>query len=66
MKVFVNGEVKQVPDGIGLGELLERLSMPDKRVAVELNREVIPKTRWAGTPLADEDKLEIIHFVGGG
>ncbi len=49
-----------------LAKLLEWLELPADRVAVEYNREIVPKTRWEQTPSQAEDRLEVVHFVGGG
>lgn len=66
MKIVVNGEPRDVPGGMDLEELMRHLAMPTERVAVELNLDVIPKAKWPETPVREEDKVEIIHFVGGG
>jgi thiamine biosynthesis protein ThiS len=66
MKVFVNGEQKDVETAISLAELITQLDLPAPRVAVELNREVVRRSDWGSTMLKDEDRIEIVHFVGGG
>jgi len=66
MQVTINGEIKQIDVELNLFELLEKLELPATRVAVELNRDVIRKKDWEKTKIADQDKIEIIHFVGGG
>lgn len=66
MKVVVNGEKREVAERQNLVELLQKLELPTERIAVELNREVIRKVNWADTEINDGDKIEIIHFVGGG
>lgn len=66
MKLIINGEDRQFDSTLTISDLLERLSMKPDRVAVELNRELVPRQRWATTQLSDDDKLEIVHFVGGG
>lgn len=66
MKIVVNGEARDVPSEIDLKALMEYLAMPDERIAVELNLDVVPKTRWEGTAVKENDRVEIIHFVGGG
>jgi sulfur carrier protein len=66
MKVFINGEVKEIAAEINLLELLGNLSLPQTRIAVELNKEVVRKKDWQNTTLNDADKIEVIHFVGGG
>ena len=66
MKVLINGEVKEIAAKINLQELLKNLSLPSERIAVELNKQVVRKKDWEMTTLNDTDKIEIIHFVGGG
>jgi len=66
MKLQLNGELRDFPDGLTLAVLVEHLAMKADRVAVELNLEIIPRTNWPAIRLKDGDKLEIIHFVGGG
>ncbi len=65
MKLLINGESKEVQSGLSLIELLQHLKL-DGPVAVELNRQVVPRAQHADTSLADGDSLEIVHFVGGG
>jgi thiamine biosynthesis protein ThiS len=66
MNLIINGEDRQFDSTLNISTLLERLGMKPDRVAVELNRELVPRERWPGTQLTDDDKLEIVHFVGGG
>lgn len=66
MKVFVNGESREVSGGMSLDALLEFFSLPRQRIAIEMNREVVRKKDWKTTPVNDGDKIEIVHFVGGG
>jgi sulfur carrier protein len=66
MRVYVNGEVKKVPDGLDLHSLLEHLAMPERRIAIELDREVIRRSDWPKTAVCDGARIEIVHFVGGG
>lgn len=66
MRLQINGEEKQFDDGLSLAQLVERLGMKGDRVAVERNRDIVPRSQWAETVLNDGDKLEIVHFVGGG
>jgi len=66
MNLIINGEDRQFDSALTIADLLERLNMKPDRVAVELNRELVPRERWAATQLSDDDKLEIVHFVGGG
>lgn len=66
MKVFVNGETKEIAENFNLNELLKHFSLPDERIAIELNKEVVRKKDWGNIKINDADKIEIIHFVGGG
>ncbi len=65
MNLIINGE-SQTLFADTLGALVEQLGMKSDRVAIELNREIVPRDQWAQTRLADGDRLEIVHFVGGG
>jgi thiamine biosynthesis protein ThiS len=66
MNLIINGEDRQFDSVLTIAALLDRLGMKPDRVAVELNRELVPRERWKEAQLADDDKLEIVHFVGGG
>ena len=66
MKLQLNGEPRDFPDGLTLAGLVEHLGMKPDRVAVELNLEIVSRTKWQDTQLKNGDKLEIVHFVGGG
>jgi len=66
MHLQINGDEKQFADGLSVADLVAQLGMKADRVAVELNREIIARPQWAATTLHDGDKLEIVHFVGGG
>lgn len=65
MKITINGQERSFAP-ITLAGLVEQLGMKQDRVAVELNRSIVPRSRWAETDLAEGDHLEIVHFVGGG
>ncbi|HKP68321.1 MAG TPA: sulfur carrier protein ThiS [Pyrinomonadaceae bacterium] len=66
MKVTINGEIKELEREVTLSQLLELFSLPSQRVAVELNREVVRKQAWESTVVRDADRIEVVHFVGGG
>ncbi len=66
MLLEINGEARDFPDGLTVASLVAHLGMKLDRVAVELNREIVPRSNWEATHLQDGDKLEIVHFVGGG
>ncbi len=62
----VNGETKKLLEKIPLSEFLQREGYAQEKIAVELNGEIIPRSRYASVILTDVDKLEIVSFVGGG
>jgi thiamine biosynthesis protein ThiS len=66
MEIVVNGEQRTVVDGDTVLSLLRDLSLPESRVAVERNRSLVRKADFAGTALAQGDRIEIVTFVGGG
>jgi sulfur carrier protein len=69
MKLQINGEERTFNDSsdpLTLAALMETLGMKPDRVAVELNRDIVPRDRWADTQLNEGDRLEVVHFVGGG
>jgi thiamine biosynthesis protein ThiS len=66
MQIILNGEAREVPLQISLQELLRLLELKEDRVAVELNRGIVRRDRWPETLLRDQDRLEIVQFVGGG
>jgi sulfur carrier protein len=66
MKLHINGEPHDFASPLSLSALLEQLGMKPDRVAIELNRGIVPREQWAQTSLDDGDRLEIVHFVGGG
>ncbi|HEY6971372.1 MAG TPA: sulfur carrier protein ThiS [Candidatus Angelobacter sp.] len=66
MQLTINSEPRDFADGLTLAALIQQLGMKAYRVAVELNLEIVPRTNWPETHLKDGDRLEIVHFVGGG
>jgi len=66
MRVILNGEEREIPNGLTILGLLEYLKLNPERVAIERNREVIPRAAWATVKICEGDRLEIVHFVGGG
>jgi thiamine biosynthesis protein ThiS len=66
LRLIINGENREVPDSLNVAELLKLLNLSSERVAIELNRNVIRRADWSNIKLNENDKLEIIHFVGGG
>ena len=66
MNLFLNGEPANAPDSVTVATFLDRLGLPQKGVAVERNREIVPKSAYAVTQLSEGDRIEIVQFVGGG
>jgi thiamine biosynthesis protein ThiS len=66
IKLIINGEERTLDNAGTLAALLEALGMKQDRVAVELNRSIVSREHWAETALSEGDRLEIVHFVGGG
>ena len=66
IQISVNGEVKQVEPGASIGCLLNSLDLAGKRIAVERNGEIVPRSRYEETRVAEGDRLEIVVAVGGG
>jgi sulfur carrier protein len=66
LMIVVNGEARSVAPGTSIAALIGELGFGDRRVAVERNREVIPRAQHATTILGDGDRLELVTFVGGG
>ena len=66
MKIKINGEEKEIADGLSVNGLLESLQIRPGRVVVERNRNIVPRDSFAAAMLTDGDDLEIVHFVGGG
>ena len=64
--ITVNGEPMRLSRGASVSDLLERLKIATPRVAVERNREILPKSQYGDTPLADGDVFEVVELVGGG
>ena len=66
INIHLNGELREVPENLTLTALLDWLKLPADRVAVERNREIAPRSSWAETLIQAGDRLEVVHFVGGG
>lgn len=66
MNVVINGEPREIPNELTVQGLIAHLELKEERLAVERNQEIVPRADWAMTPLQEGDKLEIVHFVGGG
>ncbi len=66
MELRINGQVETLPDDLTVAVLIKRLNIGQRRVAVEVNREVIPRAEHANVRLAEGDEVEIVHAIGGG
>ena len=66
LHVTVNEEAREVPAGTTLAGLVERLALAPERLAVEHNGRVVPRADWTRVELSEGDRVEIVHFVGGG
>ncbi len=66
MQIQLNGESYLLTQAITLAELVERLGLTGKRLAIELNLEIVPRSQHAETQLNDGDQVEIVHAIGGG
>jgi thiamine biosynthesis protein ThiS len=66
MRIYINGESRDLSGTPSLAELIAQLDLAPARIAIELNRDVVRRSDWGSTMLKDEDRIEIVHFVGGG
>ena len=66
VQVTVNDEPRTLPDGATVADLVAALELGPRRIAVEVNRDIVPRADYAAHRLLDGDAVEIIHFVGGG
>jgi sulfur carrier protein len=66
MKIIVNGEEKSFEDGITLAKIIEKLGISDKVMAAAVNMEVVKRDNWSTFTPKEGDKIELLHFVGGG
>lgn len=66
IQIHLNGEDRDVPEGISVRQLLEHLELNPSLVVVERNREIVDRERYADVPVEEGDRLELVHFVGGG
>ncbi|MGH8442001.1 MAG: sulfur carrier protein ThiS [Nevskiaceae bacterium] len=66
MQIVVNGQPRDAAERLALPHLIAELQLGDRRVAVELNGAIVPRSAWPDTRLADGDRLEIVHAIGGG
>ena len=66
MEILVNGTARQVHDGFNIAELIEEMALANKRIAVEVNLSIVPRSLYSAHPLQPGDRVEIVHAIGGG
>ena len=66
MNIYLNGEARQVPNNCSAAQLVEELGLGGKRIAMEVNMEIVPRSSYADHTLKTDDKVEIVHAIGGG
>ena len=66
MQIWLNGETREVPAGYTLADLIAELDLAERRLAVEINQAIVPRSGYAQRPLRESDRVEIIQAVGGG
>ena len=66
IQIVVNGETREVPEGLEVSALLSHLGLAAGRVAIERNLEILPRSQWVKTAVQAGDRYEIVHLVGGG
>jgi thiamine biosynthesis protein ThiS len=66
LKIIVNGDEREARDGIAISDLITVLGLKPERLAIEVNRKIVRRADWPSTTLSEGDKVEIVHFVGGG
>ncbi len=66
MQILLNGELLGVADKLSIAALVEQLGLSGKRIAIEMNENIVPRSTYASTFLNDGDRVEIVHAIGGG
>jgi thiazole synthase len=66
LQIRLNGDPRDVPNGVSIASMLRELGLDPTKVAVERNREIVPRSTFGETAVEDGDVFEIVHFVGGG
>jgi len=66
MNILLNGEPKEIAANLAVAGLIAELGLTPERLAIEVNRRIIRRADWPSTTLAEGDKVEVVHFVGGG
>ncbi|MFC2991685.1 MULTISPECIES: sulfur carrier protein ThiS [Halomonas] len=66
MQIQLNGEARTLAPDLTVAALVESLGLAGRRIAVEVNEEIVPRSEHAATPLVDGDRVEVVHAIGGG
>ncbi len=66
MKIFVNGQGQELPEGLNASGLIEQMGLTGRRLAMEVNEEIVPRSTFEKYVFEDGDRVEIVHAVGGG
>ena len=66
MQIVLNGEPLELPDGTSVAQLIERLELSGRRLAVELNQDIVPRSLHSSQELQEGDRVEVVHAIGGG
>ena len=66
MRIVLNGRVEDVENGATLADLIVARGLAGKRVAIEINREIVPRSDYAARKLSADDRVEVVHAIGGG
>lgn len=66
MRVYINGKLVQVEDGLNLAQLVRQRGLEPETIIIEFNEQIVPHETWADIDVSDSDKIEILRFVGGG
>lgn len=66
MKIILNGEETEIDNGFSVKNLLEKFALEPKKIAVEKNLEIVPRSQFDSSLINEGDRIEIIHFIGGG
>jgi thiamine biosynthesis protein ThiS len=66
IEIFLNGERKMIPNGLTVAELVSFLELIPERLAIEYNLQILKRENWSKTPVSTGDRIEMVHFVGGG
>ena len=66
IQIILNGEPRELPEGSSAADLVERLALGGRRIAMEVNGEIVPRSRYAEFRLNEGDRVEVVHAIGGG